>query len=224
MRVLAASVLLMSSCAAQNEIIDTRRSTISVRVGRAGLLSVAGHDHWISASIKAGEFNEKENPFVTLTIEAHAMTVKPEEGSGSKDLAQIQNTMQSRVLESEKYPLIKFQSSSVRRVAEGIWKIDGILTLHGVGKPVSVDVRRQGDAWTGTSRIKQTDFGIQPVTVAGGVVKVKNELDISFEIYAVSSASTAASRSEYSNVSTQLPSSSAISPACCSAATSGSHQ
>jgi hypothetical protein len=32
------------------------------------------------------------------------------------------------------------------------------------------------------STLKQTDFGITPVTVAGGTVKVKDEVKIEFEI------------------------------------------
>jgi hypothetical protein len=47
---------------------------------------------------------------------------------------------------------------------------------------VHVEVKRSSDAYTGRASIKQTDFGIKPVSVAGGVVKVKNELDIEFQI------------------------------------------
>jgi len=32
--------------------------------------------------------------------------------------------------------------------------------------------------------LKQTDFGIKPVTIAGGTVKVKDELTIEFDIVA----------------------------------------
>ncbi|HZW81706.1 MAG TPA: hypothetical protein VFF50_14625 [Candidatus Deferrimicrobiaceae bacterium] len=42
---------------------------------------------------------------------------------------------------------------------------------------------RIGDgAYTGYAKIKQTDFGMNPVSVAGGVVKVKNELEIYFVV------------------------------------------
>jgi YceI-like domain len=57
--------------------------------------------------------------------------------------------------------------------------VSGDLTLHGVTKPVSVDVTRQNDAYVGTVRIKQTEFGIQPIKIGGGVVRVKDELEIS---------------------------------------------
>ena len=63
----------------------------------------------------------------------------------------------------------------------GVWR----LTLHGVTKPVSVDVT-QNDAYLGTVRIKQTEFGIQPIKIGGGVVRVKDELEISFRVYTAS--------------------------------------
>ena len=51
---------------------------------------------------------------------------------------------------------------------------------------VSVDVTRQNDAYVGTVCIKQTEFGIQPIKIGGGVVKVKDELEIHFKVFTVS--------------------------------------
>jgi polyisoprenoid-binding protein YceI len=196
MRTLAAFLVLTISSAAQDQIVDSRRSTITIHVSKTGLLAALGHDHFVSAAIVSGEFNDKENPHVTLTVDARAMKVMPERDVSPKDQAQIQETMQRKVLESDKYPLIQFRSSSAAEAADRSWKIAGLLTLHGVARPVSVEAKRQGEAWAGSARIKQSDFGMQPVSVAGAVVKVKDELEIRFEIYTVSSASTAASRFE----------------------------
>ena len=49
------------------------------------------------------------------------------------------------------------------------------MTLHRVTKPVSVDVTWRNDTYVGTVRIKQTEFGIQPIKIGGGVVRVKDE-------------------------------------------------
>lgn len=58
-----------------------------------------------------------------------------------------------------------------------------MLILHGVSKPVALSVNRDGDAYFGHATIKQTDFGIKPISVGGGVVvKVKNEVEIDFQI------------------------------------------
>ena len=36
--------------------------------------------------------------------------------------------------------------------------------------------------YIGSTHLKQTDFGITPVRIAGGTVKVKDEVEMSFEI------------------------------------------
>ena len=36
---------------AQERAIDTQRSTITIHVGKAGLLSMAAHEHWVSAPV-----------------------------------------------------------------------------------------------------------------------------------------------------------------------------
>ena len=77
----------------------------------------------------------------------------------------------------------------VRRTGALVSRVSGGLTLHGVTKPVSVDVTRQKDAkdaYVGTVRIKQTEFDIQPIKIGGGVVRVKDELEISFRVYTAS--------------------------------------
>ena len=60
------------------------------------------------------------------------------------------------------------------------------MTLHGVTRPGTVEVTRQNDAYVGAVRLKQTDFGIQPIKIGGGVVRVKDELEVSFRVYTAS--------------------------------------
>jgi polyisoprenoid-binding protein YceI len=91
--------------------------------------------------------------------------------------------MQTKVLESARYPEIVFQSTRVERSGRDSWKVNGNLTLHGITKPLTLDVLRENSGYVGTVRIKQTEFGIQPIRVGGGLVTVKNELDIRFEVY-----------------------------------------
>jgi hypothetical protein len=45
-----------------------------------------------------------------------------------------------------------------------------------------VSVLRSGNAYTGRATLRQTDFGMKPITAAGGTVKVKNELEIEFRV------------------------------------------
>jgi hypothetical protein len=54
--------------------------------------------------------------------------------------------------------------------------VQGDLTLHGQTHPVTVDVSRQEERYRGAVRLRQSEFGITPVTVAGGTIKVKDEI------------------------------------------------
>jgi hypothetical protein len=47
---------------------------------------------------------------------------------------------------------------------------------------VTVKVVRDHDHYRGSASLKQTAFGITPITIAGGAVKVKDEVSIEFDI------------------------------------------
>jgi hypothetical protein len=69
-------------------------------------------------------------------------------------------------------------------------EVAGALSLHGVQQPIKAAVFREGDAYVGSSRIRQTSFGMAPQTVAGGLVKVEDELEIRFSIRASAEQAT----------------------------------
>ena len=75
--------------------------------------------------------------------------------------------------EVEKYPAMTFKSTSISRVSKDKYKLKGDLTLHGVTKPVTMDLWYRGtnvDSKSGkstsgfqlTGMIKRSDFGIGP--------------------------------------------------------------
>lgn len=167
----------------QDHGIDVERSTITIHVGKAGLLSAAGHEHWVNAPISSGTINDSNAPRVEFTVETAKMRVKPDPKVDSKTEAQIQKDMEEMTLETARYREIGFQSSHIEKASEGEWRVDGALSLHGVSRVVRINVRRDGDAYTGRTILKQTDFGIKPISVGGGTIKVKNEIEIEFRIY-----------------------------------------
>jgi len=168
---------------AQDLPIDTARSAITIHVGKAGLLSAAGHEHWIEAPISTGSIRESTAPHVEFKVESSKMMVKPDPKVDAKTQATIQKDMEEMTIETRKYPEITFQSSRVEASGNGQWNVLGNLSLHGVTKPVSVMVKRSGGAYTGHTTLKQTDFEIKPISVGGGTIKVKNEIEIDFQIY-----------------------------------------
>src|SRR6266404_5687464 len=178
-----ALLLAAAVASAEDLAIDAQRSTITVHVGKAGLFSAAGHEHWISAPISAGSLRETPTPHVEFTIESAKMTVKPDPKVDAKTQASVQKDMEEMTLETKKFPEIKFRSSTIARAADGQWKVSGELTLHGVTKLVSLAVNRSGDAYIAHTVLKQTEFGIKPISVGGGTIKVKNEVEIDFKIF-----------------------------------------
>jgi hypothetical protein len=163
--------------------IDIQRSTITIHVGKAGLFSAAAHEHWVNAPIASGAIGEAGLLRVEFKVQSAQLMVKPDPKVDTKTHNMIQSDMAELTLETAKYPEIDFRSTHVEKIAEGLFKVDGTLTLHGVSKLVSVNVKREGDSYTGHTVIKQTDFGIKPISLGGGLIRIKDPLDIDFQIY-----------------------------------------
>ncbi len=183
--VLATGWLCLSQLAAassDSRKIDGPHSTVTVRVCKSGFLSAFGHNHEIQAPIQSGEVKESDSLSVELQVDAHKLRVlDPEVSEGTR--AQIQDTMQGiQVLDVVHFSEIRFQSTAVEPKGPDHWIVHGSLALHGKDRPVAVEVTLKGEDYRGSATLKQTDFGITPVTVAGGTVKVKDEVKIEFEI------------------------------------------
>jgi polyisoprenoid-binding protein YceI len=77
---------------------------------------------------------------------------------------------------------LHFYSETMKSTGDRHWIVTGNLTLHGESRTIQVAVSKLERAYVGKTTIRQTDFGIRPVSVAGGTVQVKNELTIDFTV------------------------------------------
>jgi polyisoprenoid-binding protein YceI len=176
--------------------IDHAKSKLEINVYKAGVFKAFGHDHLISAGDVSGqvEFDARkiENSSVSLKVLAKSLSVI-DPGESAKNRGEIQDTMTSpQVLDVAKFPEITFSSTTVsvvNKTADG-WELSvaGKLRLHGVGNLVSFPLQLHVDGGqfvaTGQVFLLQTEYGITPVSVAGGSVKVKDKLRIGFTIVA----------------------------------------
>jgi polyisoprenoid-binding protein YceI len=163
--------------------IDIQKSVMTVRVFKSGLFSAFGHEHEISAPISQGTLSENDRS-VELTVDARQMRVMDKDVS-EKDRAEIQETMLGpKVLETGQFPEIRFRSTAVESKGAGRWTVRGDLSLHGQTHQVGLEVQGENGHYRGTAELKQRDFGIEPVSVGGGTVKVKDGLRVEFEIVA----------------------------------------
>ena len=161
--------------------LDTGRSNVTIKVDKTGFFSAFAHNHTIQAPIAAGQI-DVEKRTVNLTFSAKEMKVL-DEGVRDSERADIDQTMKSdKCLDVQRFPEIRFASTSVTPQGSDKFQVRGDLTLHGVTKPVEMTVALANGRYNGSVKLKQTDFGITPVAVAGGTVKVKDVIEIVFEI------------------------------------------
>jgi len=161
--------------------VDAERSKLTVHVEKSGLFSAFAHNHVIEAPIASGEL-DVEKQTVSLTFDTRQMKVL-DPGVKDSERTQVDQTMKSdQVLDVQRFPEIRFVSTSVTRQAGGGYQVRGDLTIHGVTHPIDLPVSFASQRYTGSTKLKQTDYGITPVNIAGGTVKVKDVIEIEFEI------------------------------------------
>lgn len=174
--------LLMASLASgQGVDVDAGRSRVTVKVAKTGLFSAFAHNHTIQAPLASGKL-DTEKRTATLSFNTKEMKVV-DEGVKEAERADIEQTMKSdKVLDVQRYPEIRFVSTSITPQDGGRFQVRGDLTLHGTTRPIEFPVSLSNARYSGSVKMKQTDFGIAPVSIAGGAVKVKDVIEIVFEI------------------------------------------
>ncbi len=173
---------LAPATAAEQRPIDAAHSRVFVRVYKTGLFAPLAHDHRIEAPIASGSVELGEHAGVELKFKTRNLRVlDPEVPADTRQ--EIQESMLGpKVLDAARYPEILFVSKRVASAGRGGWHVDGNLTLHGQTRPVSLEVNETGGVYEGSVEIQQSDFGITPLRIAGGTVKVKDAVKIRFEI------------------------------------------
>lgn len=162
--------------------VDFGQSHLTVHVEKSGFLSGFGHGHVVSAPIVRGEVETSKPASVWFDVNAAGMRVM-DSGESESDKAQVQQTMLGAdVLDVSHYPEIHFASDSVEANGNGRWRVRGRLTLHGQTHPIELETTMERGHYRGTATIQQSMFGIKPIRVAGGTIKVKDEVQIEYDI------------------------------------------
>jgi polyisoprenoid-binding protein YceI len=178
--------------------LDPTGSQLAIHVGKAGLFGFAGHEHDVVAGTFHGtatfDPDRIAQSAVDLTFDAGGLQVIGK-GEPSGDAAEVQTAMLGPTcLDAHRFPTVRFLSKTVTAAGAAApgdrdhrldLDLQGELTIHGVTRPLTfrVHLEIKGDALeaTGSTTIRQTDFGMTPISKAG-VVKVKDELAINWRI------------------------------------------
>lgn len=163
--------------------IDPAHSTAGFTVRHLGLAKVRGVFSDLTGAITVAE--NIEDSSVEATIQAASIdTREPDRDTHLRS---------PDFLDVEQFPTMEFRSTAVRGSGAN-WEVEGDLTIHGVTKPVILEVEFEGvakDPWGNTragfsaeTEITRDDFGLtwnQPLETGGWLVGKQVKIEISAE-------------------------------------------
>lgn len=181
--------------------IDPQTSTIRLYVYRGGKLAKLGHNHILSAPRFTGyvhlpdsnanmarfdlEFRldelEIDAPAIRSTLgEAYASPMSPEDIEGTRKHMLGDDNMQA-----DRYPFVRLSSGRIVGEPPRLAAVINV-EMHGQQRDMQIplDVAIQPDRLTaaGSFVLRQSDFGIKPYSVAGGLLAVQDDVVAEFRL------------------------------------------
>ena len=190
--ILTGVIIASTASGADGPCVIPGRGYFRIHTGTAGLFGAFAHDHLIEAQKIDGCATMDPNDLVRSSIKlsfttANIRVTDPKESA--EDRSKIQKTMETEVLRISEYSRVMFESTEIER-AGGLdqLRVRGNLTVRGKTQsiivPLTLTRLNDGDyRAVGEYRFKQTSFGIQPIQLAAGTIKVKDELRAEFELF-----------------------------------------
>ena len=168
--------------------IQPAQSHFMIHVGSSGVFSAFGHDHLIEATGIKGcamiDWDNMEKSLVNLTFASEG--VKVLDPDHPKDKPEVQKEMETNVLAVSEFPAIQFRSTAVHPTSQTLLSVEGVLTIRGQSRSVTIPLKfeRTGNAIkvSGRHTVRQSAFGIKPTRVAGGLVRVKDDVSCDFNL------------------------------------------
>jgi polyisoprenoid-binding protein YceI len=154
-------------------------------------------------SMVPGEFKDFDGSFtfdekkpeaskVKITIQTASINTNNEKRDG--------HLKSPDFFEAEKYPTLTFVSKKVTAAGDKKYKVEGSLTMHGVTKPVTLDVDYLGTdtmmgmetvGFSATAKVDRRDFGLswgQDKLSGAGNLIVANDVFITLDVSGLSKA------------------------------------
>lgn len=178
--------------------IDQARSLIVVTVRRGGPLARFGHDHVVAShaigglmapSLGRADFGFRLDQ---LTVDESPLRAeaKLDTQPSPEAIAGTRSNMLTKVLEAERFPevALRVQGNADQSPAG----VQLSVTLHGVTRTLPAQVQLSRDAGvltaSGALTLKQSDFGIVPMSIMNGAMTVADAIELRYTIVAVPDA------------------------------------
>jgi polyisoprenoid-binding protein YceI len=174
--------------------IDTRASQFTVQAFASGLISAVAHSPKIAIREWTGEVHVASSGMGngSLRIRVKSASLEVLDELKESDRQEIHRIMKIEVLETDRFPEIVYESLELRleKQKEDLYRasVVGKLSLHGVTNhheffsqvALGVDTARA----YGNFSLRQSDYNIPIASIAGGTLKLQDELKFSFYVVA----------------------------------------
>ena len=200
------SQLGYASDEAENQIlyhVDSGLSEVLITVRRDGLMARLGHNHIVASHQLQGSILLKRNdnpngpqyshcqaqfriPLTSLVVDNPQQRAKAgfKTTPSPEDIADTTRNM-LKSIDAHNFPLVQLRSHNCLPALLGN-KTEVVIHLHGVSQNLmlAIDVKQQEGAMVlkGNFTLQQSDFGIKPFSVLGGLLRVNDKLELSLKI------------------------------------------
>jgi len=172
--------------------IDSRASQFTVQAFASGLISAVAHSPKIAIRDWTGDvdFVPETVRDAKLRVVVKAASLEVLDELRDSDRRQLHRVMNDEVLETKRSPEVMFESSNIAvdKLKETLHRVNvtGQLALHGVNNShtffaqvaFGVDSFRAYGEFT----LLQSDYGIAVASIAGGTLKLQDELKFTFYV------------------------------------------
>ena len=181
------AVLVSGNCWAADYVIDGSHSSVVFKVKHLAISSVPGRFGDVSGTFSFDPANV-EGSKAEAAIKASSIN--------TMDAKRDDHLKGADFLDASKFPTIQFKTTKVEKVSDTAFNALGDLTIHGVTKPVVLNVTFGGaakDPWgkeraafEAKTTINRKDFGLTwSKVIESGALVVGDEVQITLEVEGV---------------------------------------
>lgn len=159
-------------------------ATLTVKTRKTGAAAKVGHDLVIDVTAWKATLTVDDDPArsaIELTADPGSLRVRERSAGvtslGDDEKARIRQSIDDKVLHGM---AIEFRSTAVTPGADaGGLSVEGDLELHGETHPIAFELSIGEDGTiAGSATVKQSDWGMEPLSVLFGTLKVVDEVEV----------------------------------------------
>jgi polyisoprenoid-binding protein YceI len=174
--------------------IDTRASQFTVQAFASGLISAIAHSPKIAIRDWTGTVQMSSTTLdgIALKVRVKSNSLEVLDELPDADRRELHRVMNNEVLETTRYPEIAYDSTQVaaEKQKDDLYRLNvrGNLNLHGTANEQDFVAQASLGADSarayGSFTLLQSDYNIRIASIAGGTLKLQDELKFSFYIVA----------------------------------------